>query len=115
MTTPIPISGVAASPGIVIAKAFVAEADDYVPVRASAANPAAEEARLDAAVAAARGELERIRDDAAARLGPDKAEIFEGHLLLLEDPDLLDGIREKLAADGVTAEYALHETAQGFV
>jgi len=110
-----PIPGIAASPGIVIAKAYVAEAEAFVPERASAANPAAEEARLDAAIAKARAELEAIRDDAAARIGADKAEIFEGHLLLLEDPDLIDGIREKLANDGVTAEYALYETAQGFI
>ncbi len=110
-----PIPGIAASPGIVIAKAYVAEAESFVPELASAANPAAEEARLDAAIAKARAELEAIRDDAAARIGAEKAAIFEGHLLLLEDPDLIDGIRDKLASDGVTAEYALYETAQGFV
>jgi phosphotransferase system enzyme I (PtsI) len=110
-----PIPGIAASPGIVIAKAYVAEAESFVPELASAANPAAEEARLNAAIAKARAELEGIRDDAAARIGPEKASIFEGHLLLLEDPDLIDGIREKLTSDGVTAEYALYETAQGFV
>jgi len=110
-----PIPGIAASPGIVIAKAYVAEAESFVPERAGAANPAAEEARLNAAIAKARAELEGIRDDAAARIGPEKAAIFEGHLLLLEDPDLIDGIREKLTSDGVTAEYALYETAQGFV
>ncbi|TLS49208.1 phosphoenolpyruvate--protein phosphotransferase [Paenibacillus antri] len=115
MTTKQPIPGIAASPGIVIAKAYVAEAESFVPELASAANPAAEEARLDAAIAKARAELEAIKNDAAARIGADKAEIFEGHLLLLEDPDLIDGIREKLTSDGVTAEYALYETAQGFI
>ncbi|HZG86448.1 phosphoenolpyruvate--protein phosphotransferase [Paenibacillus sp.] len=113
--TEITLQGIAASPGIVISKAFVAAAETYVPERTTAEDPAVERQRLSQAAAAARGELEAIRDRTAAKLGADKAEIFEGHLLLLEDPDLMDGIEERLTEQRVTAEFALHDTAQGFI
>ncbi|MBO7742719.1 phosphoenolpyruvate--protein phosphotransferase [Paenibacillus sp. MWE-103] len=114
-TTTNRLSGIAASPGIAIAKAYRLRQDRFVPSADKAADPGAEKERLDAAVAAAKTELEGIRAMTEAKMGAAKAEIFEAHLLLLDDPDLIDGILERIDNDGATAEYALHETANGFV
>lgn len=55
----------------------------------SITNEAAEIARLDAALEKAKTELEAIKDHAFAELGADKAAIFEAHLLVLNDPELV--------------------------
>src|SRR5690606_21542020 len=48
-------------------------------------------------------------------LGEKKAEIFESHLLILNDPELLTPVRDKINTEKVSAEYALNETAQQFI
>lgn len=104
------LTGIAASPGIAIAKAFryahdVAEA----PERAEIADATAEAERFRAAVARSKTEIDAIREATERRLGAAKAEIFEAHLMLLDDPDLVDAVLEQIANESVNAEYALHE------
>ena len=45
----------------------------------------------------------------------DKAEIFEGHLLILEDPELIGTVAEQVKDSGVNAAFALHEVAGTFI
>lgn len=109
------LTGIAASPGYAIAKAVSLHADKYVPERRSIDNTAAETERFRQAVAEAKRELEGIRQSTEERLGRDKAEIFEGHLMLLEDPELIDAASELIAEQSVDAEYALYEVSQTFI
>ncbi|AEH53000.1 phosphoenolpyruvate-protein phosphotransferase [Heyndrickxia coagulans 2-6] len=48
-------------------------------------------------------------------LGADKAAIFDAHLLVLEDPELLMPVQDKIRDDQVNAEYALKKVADMFV
>lgn len=109
------LSGVAASPGIAIAKAYRLKPSAYVPELVHVEDAKGEEARFKKAVEEARQELEAIRAMTEQRLGAQKAEIFEAHVLLLEDPDLIDAALDRISSEGVNAEYALHEVAQGFI
>ncbi|MBB6731392.1 phosphoenolpyruvate--protein phosphotransferase [Cohnella zeiphila] len=109
------LAGIAASPGIAIARAVVLNAEEYVPVRTTVAQPERETARLQAAIGQARAEIERIRAATEEKLGAEKAAIFEGHLLILEDPDLIETAESRIREEAVNAEYALYETAQTFV
>lgn len=109
------LSGIAASPGLAIARAYRLQQATYVPVRAAVSDPQAEAGRFRQAVEQAGRELEAIRQQTEERLGSQKAEIFEAHLLLLEDPDLIDATLEKIEQEGVNAEFALHEVASAFI
>ncbi|WP_372812810.1 phosphoenolpyruvate--protein phosphotransferase [Paenibacillus sp.] len=109
------LTGIAASPGFAIAKAVPLQAEKYVPQRRSIDDVPAETERFRKAVAEAKRELEAIRQSTEEKLGPDKAEIFEGHLLLLEDPELIDAAAEQIAEQAVDAEYALYEVSQSFI
>ena len=40
-------------------------------------------------------------------LGDDKAAIFEAHLLVLSDPELINPIKDKIKSEKVNAEFAL--------
>lgn len=109
------LTGIAASPGIAIAKVYRLKASAYVPVRSTVTDAKQEAKRFREAVEQAKQELESIRELTEARLGAQKAEIFESHLLSLEDPDFIDVILDHIEQDGINAEYALHEVSQAFI
>lgn len=109
------IDGIAASAGVAIATAFKLEHPDYTVKRRDASDSAAELARLDDALAESQRELEAIKERTLQELGEKKAEIFESHLLILNDPELLTPVRDKIAAEKVSAEFALNETATEFI
>lgn len=109
------LTGVPASPGIAIAKAFRLAPDESVPERKAVEDSAAEKERFMKAVESAKTDIDRIRQQTLERIGPQKAEIFEAHLFLLDDPDLIDAAMEQIDSEGVNAEYALHEVASGIM
>ncbi|WP_127506117.1 phosphoenolpyruvate--protein phosphotransferase [Paenibacillus humicus] len=109
------ITGVAASPGIAIAKAYRLQQSESVPPRKTAGDAGAEKQRLKEAVEAARVDIDRIRERTLEKLGAQKAEIFEAHLFLLDDPDLIDAAMDMIDSDGVDAAYALHEVSSSIV
>jgi phosphotransferase system enzyme I (PtsI) len=104
------IKGIPVSPGIVIGRVFVLDDQHHrIPRRAIRPEAAAAElARLDEAIAASRAELERVRADAAEQMGEETAKIFSFHQGLLGDPSLIKPIREKIAGEHLTAEYAVY-------
>nr|WP_275984088.1 phosphoenolpyruvate--protein phosphotransferase [Paenibacillus hamazuiensis] len=109
------MSGIAASPGFAIGKAYRLQQEPYVPAEGKAADIQNELERFRRAVDLARQELEKIRSMTEARMGAAKAEIFEAHLMLLEDPDLIDAIIDKIENEGANAEFALYEVSSGFI
>jgi phosphoenolpyruvate-protein phosphotransferase (PTS system enzyme I) len=109
------IQGIAASSGIAIAKAYRLETPDLVVEKKVVSDPQAEVARFEAAVEKAKEELEIIKQHALQQLGEDKAAIFAAHLLVLNDPELLNPVKEKIETEQVNAEYALNETATMFI
>ncbi|NIK71407.1 phosphoenolpyruvate--protein phosphotransferase [Paenibacillus sp. BK720] len=109
------ITGVAASPGVAIAKAFRFNHSPYIPQRQTITDAEAEAGRFRQAIEKSKGEIEEIRLKTEQRLGAQKAEIFEAHLFLLEDPDLVDSVLDKIADEKLNAEYALHEVTTAVV
>ncbi|MNO58666.1 Phosphoenolpyruvate-protein phosphotransferase [compost metagenome] len=109
------IEGIAASAGVAIAKAFKLEHPDFTITRRDADHAAAEIARLDEALAKSQQELEAIKERTLQELGEKKAEIFESHLLILNDPELLTPVRDKILSDKLTAEFALDEITKQFI
>lgn len=63
--------------------------------------------RFHAALAVTRRQLEMIQTQVAARIGARDAEIFEAHLLVLEDVVLLEEIRRAITEQRVNAEAAV--------
>ncbi|MBE2976062.1 phosphoenolpyruvate--protein phosphotransferase [Priestia megaterium] len=109
------IHGIAASSGIAIAKAFRLENPELTVEKKSVTEVEAEVARLEAALEKSKSELEIIREHARKELGDDKAEIFEAHLLVLSDPELINPIKDKITNENVNAEHALDEVAAMFI
>jgi phosphoenolpyruvate-protein kinase (PTS system EI component) len=68
---------------------------------------ARETARLEAARAASRRQLEQIRARVAERAGSDLAHLFEAQLLMLDDAFLLKRANEIIVSEHVNAEWAV--------
>ena len=109
------LKGIAASNGIAIAKAYRLVEPDLSFEKKIVDNAEQEVSRFQDAIATSKSELEAIRDKARVDLGEDKAQIFEAHLLVLSDPELLTPIEDKVKSENVNAESALKETADMFV
>lgn len=107
------MTGVAASPGIAIAKAFRLASTEHIPQKQTIKDTLAEVERFRQAVERAKGEIEEIRQMTVQRLGAQKAEIFEAHQLLLEDPDLVEVTEVRIIDEKVNAEYVLNEVTVG--
>ena len=109
------LQGIAASNGIAIAKAYKLVEPDFSFEKRTIDAPADEIARFQSALQTAKAELEKIRDHAGTALGADKAAIFDAHLLVLSDPELISPIEDKIKTENVNAEHALKETADMFI
>ncbi|WP_079508242.1 phosphoenolpyruvate--protein phosphotransferase [Mesobacillus jeotgali] len=109
------LQGIAASNGIAIAKAYKLVEPDFSFEKKTVDAPVEEVARFQAALQTAKAELEKIRDHAGTALGADKAAIFDAHLLVLSDPELISPIEDKITTENVNAEHALKETADMFI
>ncbi|AIQ57441.1 phosphoenolpyruvate--protein phosphotransferase [Paenibacillus borealis] len=111
----IKISGIAASAGIAVAKAFILKHPDYTITKTTVSDVELEIVKLESALEISKGELARIKARTLAELGEKKAEIFESHLLILEDPELISPVMDKIREEAVNADYALQEVANQFI
>lgn len=108
--------GIGVSPGVVIGTAVVFDAEDTViPRRAITADAVpAEVIRLHESLEAAGAEVRLLRDKVDGEHGNEIAGIFDFHFGLLKDKSLIKGIEKEIAANNVTAEYAVSTVMRKF-
>jgi phosphotransferase system enzyme I (PtsI) len=109
------LSGIAASPGIAIAKAYLLQSDQWQVEKIIIADADAELIRFDQAIAKTEQDLQKLKIKTAAELGEAKSEIFDAHLSILKDPELIDSIKDKISDEKTNAESALEEVSQMFI
>ncbi|KIC04825.1 phosphoenolpyruvate-protein phosphotransferase [Ligilactobacillus ruminis DPC 6832] len=109
------LKGIAASDGIAAAKAYMLVQPDLSFSETSIDDSEAEIKRLDDAVEASKSELELIKQKATENLGEEEAQVFEAHLTILADPELLGQIKDKIKSDKVNAEAALKSVTDMFI
>ncbi len=107
--------GTGASPGIALGKALVIEHNELVIEKNTISNINEEIQKLENAVKVSKEELTKVKEKALIELGEHEAEIFEAHLLVLEDPELIDSAISKIRDEKVNADYALNEIKEMFV
>lgn len=102
------ITGIPASPGIVFGKALVLKEEKIIldTQKISEDQIEGEVARFYAGREAAVEQLNSIHQRALKSLGEEKAAIFEGHLMILEDEELEEEIIDYLRSNKVNASVA---------
>ena len=70
--------------------------------------------RLEQAMVQTRQQILEIQRKVSAGLGAEDAAIFDAHLLVLEDPTLIDEVNRYIYQQKVNVEYAFHVIAEKF-
>ncbi|HCC5695004.1 TPA: phosphoenolpyruvate--protein phosphotransferase [Staphylococcus aureus] len=110
------IKGIAASDGVAIAKAYLlVEPDLTFDKNEKVTDVEGEVAKFNNAIEASKVELTKIRNNAEVQLGADKAAIFDAHLLVLDDPELIQPIQDKIKNENANAATALTDVTTQFV
>ena len=99
---------------IAMGKISVFQKQDTLIQRTSAKDTEAEKARVEAAKAAAAEQLQAIYEKALKEVGETNAQIFEIHMMMLEDDDYNESIQNIIDTQKVNAEYAVSITADNF-
>ncbi|WP_345946647.1 phosphoenolpyruvate--protein phosphotransferase [Staphylococcus aureus] len=110
------MKGIAASDGVAIAKAYLlVEPDLTFDKNEKVTDVEGEVAKFNNAIEASKVELTKIRNNAEVQLGADKAAIFDAHLLVLDDPELIQPIQDKIKNENANAATALTDVTTQFV
>lgn len=109
------LEGIAASSGIAFGKAYKLIEPDLSFEEELVENSDFEITKLHNALERAKDELNLIRDKVSELQGEENARIFDAHLLVLQDPDFLSAIREKITNDKIDAASALSKVTTSFI
>ncbi|PTO35736.1 phosphoenolpyruvate--protein phosphotransferase [Enterococcus mundtii] len=109
------LKGIAASDGVAVAKAYLLVQPDLSFSKTTVEDTSAEEARLDDALAKSTEELQQIREKAAQSLGEAEAQVFDAHLMVLSDPEMIGQIKQNIKNNSVNAESALKEVTDMYI
>lgn len=108
------LKGIAASSGITIAKAFKFEVPQ-VTIEKKTSDPTVEVGKFQDALKASREDIEKIKEKASKKLSAEELEIFDAHLMVVDDPALSDEVISMIQNDQVNAEYALATVANNYI
>ena len=104
------LTGIGASEGVSIGKVLLfIEEELVIPQEKSESTIESELTKLDEGLKKSKTQLIAIREKVREKMGEDKASIFDGHIMLLEDEDLIMEVQEKIKGEGMPAAKALNE------
>ena len=109
------IKGIAASDGIAIAKAFKLVDADLTVTKRTITDVKAEQNRYRLASEKTIEELTAIKAKAAQNLGEEEAAVFDAHINMVNDPELVGQTIDKMKTDMVNVDYAFDEVANMFI
>ena len=110
-------TGIPASPGIAIGPIHIIARGFSAPeiYEIDEDEIAHEQARFDEAVATTKKQLIDLQERLESLSGNADSEIFEAHVMLLEDKTLLDRVEKAIASRQQNAEYAFYAVMQNFL
>jgi phosphotransferase system enzyme I (PtsI) len=109
------LTGISASSGIVIGKAFLYLEEDFPEIPRYAIQKRQIESewrRLTAAAEEAAREVAALRERAEREISREQADIFAAHLLMLEDPVFLDQIKARLESRLENIEWIVRDISR---
>ena len=99
---------------VAIGKISIFRKNDAAVTRTHVTDTAAEKARVAKAKETAAAQLQSIYEKALKEVGETNAQIFEIHMMMLEDEDYNESIENIIDTQSVNAEYAVAVTADNF-
>ncbi|MBI3333114.1 MAG: phosphoenolpyruvate--protein phosphotransferase [Candidatus Omnitrophica bacterium] len=113
----ITLKGIPASPGVAIGRAFLLDSEE-IPIVRQAVAPSEipqEIARFEEALIKTRREILGIQAKISEEIGSEHGEIFNAHLMVLEDRALIEEVVTRLKDDQVAVESIFAEVLRKYV
>lgn len=107
--------GIAASKGYAIGQVVIKEESEVTVVETKITDLEAEKGRLKKAIEASREQLSKIKEKAEIELGPEKAAVFDSHMMLLDDPEFTGAVEMNIESSMVNAEKALNDVIEMYM
>jgi len=107
--------GIAASKGYAIGKVFVQENEEIVISDAKITDIGAEKDKMQKALDDSKAQLEVIKAKAEKEMGAEKAEVFEAHITLLDDPEFTGAMTMEIENNNVNGLKAIESVTNTFV
>lgn len=108
------VKGIAASDGIGIAPAYLLVDPDLSYDKVKVDDTVAEYARVEQAFQDSIEELTQIKENAKDRLGEEELGVFDAHIAILSDPEMLGQIKDDIENNHTGAEEAVDKVTTAF-
>lgn len=108
------IKGIAASSGVAVSKVFKLS-HPVLKIEKIDSDSKVELERLENALVKTQTDIKTIKANAVGRLADEDLAIFDAHLMVTEDPEFLDQIKELINNDSVNADFAVNEVGNMFI
>ena len=106
------IKGIGASNGVSVAKVFKLVHQEVEIKKETGLNPEEEIKKVQDAIATAVEQIKVVKENALKNLSEEEGAVFDAHILMVQDPMLLDSTKGLINADGANAIWAFNEAAQ---
>lgn len=107
--------GIAASKGYAIGTVFIQEHEEIIISDTKVSDIAAEKEKLSKALAQSKEQLEAIKEKTANEIGEHEAQVFEAHLMLLDDVEFTGQMEMTIENDQLNAMKAVQNVTDTFV
>ena len=110
------LRGIPASQGVSRSRVVLLDRTSIDPVKRSITETDSEKEddRLQSSIAETRRQITTMQDRLREAMGAKEALIFDSHLLVLEDPILLEEVSRYIREDMVSAEYAFYQASEKY-
>jgi phosphotransferase system enzyme I (PtsI) len=111
------LKGIPAASGISYGPAFILDKVEFIVPKTTilAHEVNSEIARFEEALGSARKEINYLKEKITQEMGLNKAQIFDAHLLILEDQTLFDQVSAGIKENKNTAEYIFSKVIKRYV
>lgn len=107
--------GIAASKGYAIGKVFLQVNEEIVITDEKISDIEGEKAKLQKALDDSRAQLEKIKEKALTEMGEEKAQVFEAHITLLDDPEFTGAMQMEIESNSTNSMKAVQSVTDMFV
>ena len=110
------LRGIPASPGIKIGQAYLLGQEDYVILKRSVSEKQIpfEVSRFEDALINTRREILDLQNKVAEGMGTEHAEIFDAHLLVIEDRMLIEEVITRVKKEKLAIDYAFYQVLKRY-
>lgn len=102
------LKGTGASVGVAYAKAYILKTPKFNTCKKSISNLKLEISKFENALSKTISQLEKVKKIAAKKLGQEKAEIFDAHIQIANDPEIKNEVQQVIKDERVCVEYVVN-------